>query len=527
MHKRLLYHALKAESEELARQLDRICEAAYEIWESQHLREFTVHGGPHFTQVEANLDSLTHNLQASPKHLTPEEIFVLVAACYLHDIGMQLGVGDAREKHAQYAYELVLHSSAQIGPEERRVTLPIKDSNARAAVARIARAHWTEFALQLPEEDYIYANERGRARLLGLLLANADLLDTSAIRAGYFRSDHRLFDLNPVSELHQTMHHLVTGYEIKPADPNVPHTLLFELQWRDHSTMVQDMSEWQLRWFSSQLRQIMHEVERLSGGALRWATPWARVVFRPAEGPMPELSIGAKRVLAAELAAQRRIDRDKFAGEFRQAIGQCSRKVFQLSASSNSDARQMAEWCQAHAMNAEGCIVARIDLASSDPMEIASLVANLFEQYGEHLPECDDGKALEKLKDYVLRNREASFVLLAVADSSLNDVLRPILESILFADIGKGLASRVCIVICPTEIALSEADHVERRSVDLSSFDRSEVDEYLRRRYGFNPDDAGVTVGNMDRIGLLAMPSRVYTYIEDHCDRTLWENCFV
>src|ERR1039458_5776181 len=203
---RRLFEELQHGNAQLARELTRVAEQAQEIWTSQHLREFTVHGSSHFFQVEANLDALTANLQRSNHKLGPEEIFVLIAACHLHDIGMQLGVSDARQRHAEYAYDLILYSSAQIGPDQRRVTLSISNPNARLAIAKVARGHWTDFALRLPEDDFIYENVRGRLRLLAILLATADLLDTSAIRAGYFRTDHRLFDLNPISELHQTFH---------------------------------------------------------------------------------------------------------------------------------------------------------------------------------------------------------------------------------------------------------------------------------------------------------------------------------
>ena len=130
--------------------------------------------------------------------------------------GMQLDVPDARAKHAQYSYELILNSSAQIGPELRRVTLTITDNNKRRAIALVARAHWTDFALRLDSESFISDNESGRLRLLGLLLAMADLLDISPVRARYFRSLHRLYDLDPVSELHQKMHDLVRGFRIRP-----------------------------------------------------------------------------------------------------------------------------------------------------------------------------------------------------------------------------------------------------------------------------------------------------------------------
>ena len=85
MHKRELYEELDSSNVGLARALDQICSEADAIWEQQNLREFTVHGGEHYRQVESNLDCLTNRLQRSTNKLSPEEIFVLLSACYLHD----------------------------------------------------------------------------------------------------------------------------------------------------------------------------------------------------------------------------------------------------------------------------------------------------------------------------------------------------------------------------------------------------------------------------------------------------------
>src|ERR1035441_10150198 len=98
---RVLYHELRQQSATLADELDAITEEALGLWRSQHLRTFTAHGEVHIRQVESNLDALTRGLQASLQKLQPHEIFVLLAGCYLHDIGMQLGKRDARENHAR------------------------------------------------------------------------------------------------------------------------------------------------------------------------------------------------------------------------------------------------------------------------------------------------------------------------------------------------------------------------------------------------------------------------------------------
>jgi hypothetical protein len=515
--RRLFEHLCESSNKDLAPELSRICDEAAAIWRSQHLREFTVHGGPHYCQVEVNLDSLTANLQASSHPLSPEEIFVLIAACHLHDIGMQLGVPDAREKHAQYAYELILHSSVWVGPEQRKVTLPIHDSNARLAIAKVARGHWTDFALQLPEEDYLYGQTRGRLKLLGLLLATADLLDTSAIRAGYFRSDHRLFELNPVSELHQTLHSLVVGYQIKPEDSHVPDKLIFELEWRDKTDLVQRISEWQLRWFSSQIRQTASELEGLSGGAIRWATPWARVVFRNPEGPMPQLSDAATRVLNADLAAQRRINRDDFVKEFQKYLKAPSPVLFVLPLSSASDVKYVTEWCQAQ-VELSGFLVGQIDASPGLPAEIASIVAGLLEQWHYHLPVCNNETALRKLREFLENNSEQNVVLLAGAGDPF--LLKSILEIVLERKDGGG--ARVALLRCPGDGPL--LSNVEVRKVDLSSFVADDIRRHLQHRYGYNLQSQSTLVSKMAHLDLLTSPGRVYTYIEEHCDRDAWQN---
>ena len=517
MPRRRLVEELGESDPQLARELVRVCEEASEIWKNQRLFEFTVHGGPHSLQVERNLDCLAENLQQGERRLTPEEIFVLIAACHLHDIGMQLGVVGAREHHAEHARQLILFSSAQIGPELRRVTLSIRDQNAREAIAMVARGHWTDFALRLTGEDFIYENTRGRLKLLGLLLATADLLDTSAIRASYFRSDHRLFDLNPVSELHQTMHHLICGYQIRPADSQVRDRLLFELEWRDCSEAVRQMSEWQLRWLSSQMRQLAPELERCSGGDIRWATPWARVVFRHPEGPMPQLSEAARCALQADLAAQRRIDREAFVDLFQKASATASSTMFILRQSPQSDARQLADWCQAQAQTEGECLFGRVDIVPGAPLELASLIADLMEQWKEHLPACEQAVAIAKLKEFVRRQPLRKLVLLAVVDGYGRDLLQPILETILRRVGDEG--SRVCVAVCTEGQDPAPIDGVNVHRVDLSSLSSDDVGDYLKSRYGFDEEASSNLVTNMLHLGLLSTPGRVYTYVEDHCDR--------
>lgn len=524
MHKRELYEELDSSNVGLARALDQICSEADAIWEQQNLREFTVHGGEHYRQVESNLDCLTNRLQRSTNKLSPEEIFVLLSACYLHDIGMQLGVADARQKHAQYSYDLILRSSPNTRSQEPRVTLSIPNPNARAAVAKVARAHWTNYALELLEEDFIYENERGRIKLLGLLLSNADLLDTSAIRASYFRSNHRLFELKPVAELHQTMHELVCGYQIKPADGHVLEKLVFELQWRDRSNLVRHLSEWQIRWFSSQIRQLAPELERLSRGAIRWETPWAKICFRDPEGPMPTLSDKSQCVLQSELASQRLINREAFIQQFHSALEGPFPTLFWMQQAAHSDARQLSDWCWAQARNTEGLLTARIDIPATLPVDTISVITQLFEQWNRPFDRTDESSAIEQLGKYLHSNSKQGFFLLLIFDIYNHRLHAPILESALRPIETAGVTNgHVCLVITLSASKPPNIEGANLRQIELSPFLAQDVDDHLAKRHGLHERERSQMIANMEHLGLFASPAAVYTYLEDHCYHTAWE----
>jgi hypothetical protein len=284
------------------------------------------------------------------------------------------------------------------------------------------------------------------------------------------------------------------------------------------------MSEWQLRWFSSQLRQLAPALERLSGGAVRWETPWARVIFRDPKGPMPDLSEAGQRVLLAALEAQRLIDRDAFAEEFLSALKTHCSRVFLLPNASQSDARQLADWCKAQAQNEGKRLVGRIDVPSGAPLDLASLIADLMEQWNEHLAACEDDVAIGRLKGFVGDHSGQKFMLLAVADTYKQELLQPVLDAVLQRTGDED--SRVCVLVCPAGEVPAPIVGVAVHPVDLSSFSSDDVRGYLERHYGYDAQGLGELTSKMERLDLLSTPARVYTYVEEHCDRQAWQNRF-
>jgi len=511
MSSRQLYCELRKNSPDLADELDKIVQEARQIWSGQFLRAFTEHGFPHIEQVEANLDAITRPLQAGLNPLSAMETYVLLAACYLHDIGMQLDEPDARARHAEYAHELILYSSASVGQEERRVTLPIKDDNAREAIAEVAKAHWTEFALKLPHQTFLFGNVPGRLRLLGALLATADLLDLSPVRARYYRSVHRLDNLGTVSELHQTMHRWVRGFTIVPARPDVPGDLQFKITWRDDHQEVREAADWVLRWFTSQWRQLSPMLHAESGGSIRWATPWLKVSFDRPAGPTTRLSQPAYRFLQAERSEQRRVDRKEFADCFKKSLTTPNRTLFVLRSDSEWDGQALREWCEHQAGIVPHCRVARLNVPPAARLDTASMVAQLLELWGHHLPRCDEEEALRKLHAFLMDTEDTCAALIAT-DNYGDSGLEPIIEAILHQD--NLPAARVCVLLTDGATGPTSLNGVEVYRPCGDPYTSDDIGSYLHEQLGYGTSETNLRLSDIRTSRNLQRPGIVLEIIE-------------
>src|SRR5689334_16005116 len=94
----------------LSDRLQRVRASAERIWTAPRLSWFTDHSaGRHSRRVVQLLGGLVDELQKGPQALNRSELFVLLAAAYLHDIGMQDFVVDERgpEEFGVADYELI------------------------------------------------------------------------------------------------------------------------------------------------------------------------------------------------------------------------------------------------------------------------------------------------------------------------------------------------------------------------------------------------------------------------------------
>lgn len=476
--------------------------------------KFTEHGPLHTDQVIRNLDALTKPLQDSNKPLTQEEIFVLLSAACLHDIGMQLiDDPEARPRHAEYAYELIVNSSAEIKRGSRHVKLSISDETSKIAIAQIAKAHWTEHALRLDDEDWIDSkNTRGRLKLLGLLLATADLLDLSPVRARYFRTIHRLYDLTPESELHQKMHQHVAGMLITQPRTDLPGELQFQVDWKSDYPLVREVNDWVMHWFDSQWRQLYGELYRTSRGAIGWAQPWRTVSYREPKMGVLSLSPEAHNILKAERAEQIRIDRNAFTSGFIETLKNKDAVVFVAPSESDFEWRILSDWSKAYARLHTGCRVLLHDGRSNYRFRAENVAANFLKQLGHTMSTSQN--ALETLTELLAREDGLGLVTIIRIDRPVSTSMHNLLTTLVRRNRS---SARICLLICPKAKGPEEVGDATIVSFDSLSLPRKEIEEHLQKR-GYSSDTITEMYDEMDELELISHPTHVYRYINLRCN---------
>jgi hypothetical protein len=190
--------------------------AAGRIWQLPLHRYYTDHSVRHSERVIALLDGLVGGMMATDKRLCPTEAFVLLAAAYLHDIGMQderSASGDLetiREAHHELTAEWI-YRAAEDPAQAVQLGLP-GDPGLVEAVALVAKGH-RRVDLGAAEYDaLVHGGDTLRLRLLAALLRFGDALDISHPRVDLELL--KLMALPAKSQLHWWKCHYVSGVSI-------------------------------------------------------------------------------------------------------------------------------------------------------------------------------------------------------------------------------------------------------------------------------------------------------------------------
>jgi hypothetical protein len=237
------------------RALENVCAAADRIWSRPLHRYYTDHTVTHSERIITLLDGLTAGMMATGKSLSPIEVFVLLAAAYLHDIGMQderFAGGDLEEiraHHHEVTAELIYCAAGDPSTGSGRrpaqaVDLGLPgDPGLVEAVALVAKGHRRVDLNSAEYEPLVHGGETLRLRLLAALLRFGDELDIDYRRVDL--ETMKLLTLPVESQLHWWKCHYVSGVSI--GDEYIRIAYRFPLDRPDYEQFILPLVEREVR----------------------------------------------------------------------------------------------------------------------------------------------------------------------------------------------------------------------------------------------------------------------------------------
>jgi hypothetical protein len=229
------------------RALENVRAAVARLWARPLHRHYTDHTVTHSERIIALLDALTAGVMATTRRLTHTEVFCLLAAAYVHDIGMQNekfaggNIEDIRAQHHGQTAEMIY---AVFEDPAHAFAIPLaREPGLVEAVALVAKGHRRVNLAASEYEPFVHGDETVRPQLLAALLRFADELNI----------DHRRVDLEqmkllalPVeSQLHWWKCHYVGGVSI--ADEYIRISYRFPLDRPDYEGLIVPLVEGEIR----------------------------------------------------------------------------------------------------------------------------------------------------------------------------------------------------------------------------------------------------------------------------------------
>lgn len=272
---------LKDENFELWSSLVRIIDAATKIWRETKLRWYTDHGISHSERVIQNIEKIIEPLR---NELTGEELYILLAACYLHDIGMQYlkipgkngppsleDVEYIRKEHPKRSAELIRENAV---PLDGAKNFPLNiTTEFLGAIMAIVQAHGTEYFSECVEKLTNNPprpnNQNIRGPFLAALLMMGDELDLHEKRSNqcFDPTRSKLENFTAESLLHIYKHHYITSVDLEWLGAGHQIFIRFEFP-KDSSDYGEDIKEWVV----NKLQIQCHTTEKIfEEQGLSWA----------------------------------------------------------------------------------------------------------------------------------------------------------------------------------------------------------------------------------------------------------------
>lgn len=173
-----------------------------DIWKDKLLPWFTNHNVDHSDEIIQILGQILQPLEDHKNFLSEDELFILLASSYLHDIGMQyIKIDDIpiteltdnyysliRRRHAEESYNIIQKKVCQSVSRDD-FHLPKIDESYLNSIALVSKGHSTDFFDEvLNRFGSVPESPKGRpirGELLTALLLIADELDLQSKRVEF------------------------------------------------------------------------------------------------------------------------------------------------------------------------------------------------------------------------------------------------------------------------------------------------------------------------------------------------------
>jgi len=205
-------------------------------WEVPYLPWFTNHDVAHSEEIIHLLGQLIKPIKSHAQFLNDHELFILLAAAYLHDMGMQslkidgiaidkltsVQYSEIRKRHSQESFNVILSKVMTVERDNFRLPESIDDDYV-SPIAFVSKGHSTDYFDEVIGEfkknPPTPKNRPIRAELLTSLLLIADELDLHNKRIDFSKKAH--FDISSYTQLHWFKHHYVDSVLVDNGTINI------------------------------------------------------------------------------------------------------------------------------------------------------------------------------------------------------------------------------------------------------------------------------------------------------------------
>lgn len=395
--KRLCHDIAGKREADLDRQLLSIRDAQAVNWKKVVLTWFTDHTPEgHSRRVIELLGQAIDDDEL----LTREELFVLLATCYLHDLGMQDATIDGRniedmdssdwqlvrERHPERSEQLIINRTLARLRDQYEIGLP-QNSDLLEPIGLVARSHGSRYfeaaVVVLDERDFRPSNRSARLSGVAALLLMGDELDLHRIRVD---SDWpaEMFALSGVGQLHFHLHSYITRVEflrgVPTSNRRISLGFTFPAGAKDYPALLQ---EHLARRLLKQIRRTNPVLIKAFDGGITWDDTLSFAAQESGAGIYRELPVPARHQLDLEIATERLIDRKSLRDDLKGAMASRFQQsaVIGIKDSPDADTGYVLRWILA-LTRAAGVLPLHLDfsiVAGHDLNDLAEVVVGVID----------------------------------------------------------------------------------------------------------------------------------------------------